>query len=193
MRLFYLVRQGWTHSLRCNFSSWAGVTSALRESSSCHPGRFFCHPERFFCHPERFFCHPGRFFCHPGRFFCHPGLRAGIHAFECASRRLKHGPRIRCGVTTQVRFACHGSGPRLGGRGDKCASRVIRGVDPGSGAAVTVRGGLSPRPRCKSPQPRCMSPRPPSRDPCLQVRFARAKAWTPHQVRGDNASALRES
>ena len=64
-------------------------------------------------------------------------------------------------------------------------------MDPGSGAGVTVMVCLhgpfemSSRALCMSSQPRCMSSRPPSRDPCLQVLFAMAKAWTPHPVRGD--------
>ena len=133
-----------------------------------HPGPFVCHPGFFTCHPGLFICHPGLFICHPGLFICHPGLRAGIHAFKCASQGLKRGPRIQCRVTPQVRFASHKrNGPRIFVRGDssalssralcmssralcmssrarpgihvfKRASRVIRGMDPGSSSGVTV-------------------------------------------------------
>jgi hypothetical protein len=70
-------------------------------------------------------CHPGPFVCHPGLFICHPGFRPGIHAFKCAARRLKHGPRIQCGVTTQVRFAC--------------LLHVIPASDPGSMPSSALR------------------------------------------------------
>jgi len=148
----------------------------------CHPGLFICHPGLFICHPGLFICRPGLFKCRPGLFICHPGLRAGIHAFKCASQGLKRGPRIQCRVTPQARCASHKrNGPRIFVRGDssalssralcmssralcmssralcmssralcmssrarpgihvfKRATRVIRGMDPGSSSRVTV-------------------------------------------------------
>ena len=113
--------------------SSSGVTSALRVSSSCHPG-----------------------------------LRAGIHAFKCASRRPKHGPRIKCGVTTQVRFARAKAWTPHRVRGDNASALCVSESGPRPSSCHPWPYSCHPGPIHVTPA-LFMSPRPPSRGPSTYV------------------------